>query len=108
MMTFTAVPAKSGLAQLLAWPIIRAHDMCQFMKACLLAFTDVVPVVRADLDPMLKSVSAAASLSADDGYRVGVSRERGIEPVHLLDGMDVTRTTLMAYYSIILNQQCAG
>jgi hypothetical protein len=32
------------------------------MQACLFAFTDVVSVVRADLDPTLKSVSVAASL----------------------------------------------
>jgi hypothetical protein len=82
--------------------------MRQFMQACLFAFTDVVPVVRADLDPTLKSVSAAASLSTHHGYRAGVSRERSPEPVHLLDGMDVTCTMLMAYYSIILDQHCAG
>jgi hypothetical protein len=36
--------------------------MRQFMHACLFAFTDVVPVVRADLDAALKRVGAAASL----------------------------------------------
>ena len=78
--------------------------MRQFMQACLFAFTDVVSVVRADLDPALKSVSVAASLSTHHGYGVGVCRERSLEPVHLLDGMDVTCTMLIAYYAIILDQ----
>jgi hypothetical protein len=82
--------------------------MRQFMQACLFAFTDVVPVVRADLDPALKSVSAAASLSTHHGYRVSVSQEGSLEPVHLLDGMDVACTMLMVYYSIILDEYCAG
>jgi hypothetical protein len=82
--------------------------MRQFMQACLFAFTDVVPAVRADLDPTLKSVSAAASPSAHHGYRADVSRERSLEPAHLLDNMDVTCTMLMAYYSIVLDQHCTG
>ena len=82
--------------------------MCQFMQACLFAFTDVVSAVRADLDPTLKSVSVAASLSAHHGYWVGVCRESSLEPVHLLDGMNVTCTMLIAYYATILDQHCAG
>ena len=82
--------------------------MRQFMQACLFAFTDVRSAVRADLDPTLKSVSLAASLSTHHGYEAGVCRERGLEPVHLLDGMDVTCTMLIAYYATILDQHCAG
>jgi len=82
--------------------------MRKFMQACLFAFTDVEPVVRADLDAALNGVSAADSPSAHHGYRTGVSRERSLEPVHLLDGIDVTCTMLMVYYSIALDQHCAG
>jgi hypothetical protein len=82
--------------------------MRQFMQACLFAFTDVVSVVRADFDPTLKSVSVAASLSTHHGYGGGVCRERSLEPVHLLDGMDVACTMPMVYYPVILYQHCAG
>jgi hypothetical protein len=58
MMAFTAAPAARGLAQLLARAVVRGHDVRQFMQACLFAFTDVMPVVGADLDPALRSVSA--------------------------------------------------
>jgi hypothetical protein len=71
--------------------------MRQFMQARLLAFTDVVPAVRADLYPALKSVGMADSLSAHHGQGFAVSRERGLEPVHLLDGMDVNFTMLVPY-----------
>jgi hypothetical protein len=82
--------------------------MRQFMQACLFAFTNVVSVVRADLDPALASVSVAASLSSHHGYGVGMSRERSLKPVHLLDGIDVTCTMLMAYYAIVLDQHYSG
>ena len=82
--------------------------MRQFMQACLFAFTDVVSVVRADLDPTLKSISVAASLPAHHGYEFVMCRERGPEPVHLLDVMDVTCTMLMGYYAIMLDQYCFG
>src|SRR6516164_2505537 len=108
MMTFTTVPAARRLAQLLAESVIRGHDVRQFMQACLFAFTDVIPAVRADLDPALNSVSVAASLSAHHGYRAGVGRERSHEPVHPLDGMDVTRTMPIVYYAVIPDQHCAG
>jgi hypothetical protein len=78
------------------------------MQACLLTFTNLIPVVRADLDLALNSVSAAASLSTYHGYRAGVCRERSREPVHPLDGMNVTRTMLVVYYAVILDQNCAG
>jgi hypothetical protein len=104
MMTFTAAPAEPRLTQFLAWPIIGAHDMRQFVQACLFAFTDIVSVVRADLDPMLKSVSAASPLPANHGYEVGVCRERSLEPVQLLDGMDVICAMPMIYRVIILDQ----
>ena len=82
--------------------------MRQFMQACLFAFADVVSAVRADPDPSLKSISVTASLSAHHGYEFGVGRERRREPVHLLDGMDVTCTMPMAYYAVVLDQQCFG
>jgi hypothetical protein len=89
MMTFTAVPAALRLAPLFARSVIGSHDVRQFMQACLFAFTDVMPVVRADLDPALNSVSVAAPLSTHHGYRAGVCQECCHEPIHLLDGMDV-------------------
>jgi hypothetical protein len=82
--------------------------MRQFMQACLFAFADVVSVVRADLDPMLKSVSVTSSLSTHYGYEVGVCRERSLEPVHLLDGMDVIRAMPMIYQVIVRDQHRAG
>ena len=108
MMTFTAVPAARRLAPLLARPVIRGHNVRQFMQACLFAFTDVVPVVRADLDPALSSVSVAASLSTDHGYRAGVCHECSCEPIHLLDGMDVPCAMPIVYYPVILDQYCMG
>src|SRR5215469_12347251 len=108
MMTFTAVPAARRLAPLLARPVIRGNDVRQFMQACLFAFTDVIPVVRADLDPALTSVSVAASLSTHHGYRAAVCPERSREPAHLLDGMDVTCTMLIVYYAVTLDQHRAG
>jgi hypothetical protein len=104
MMAFTAVLAEPRLAQFPAWPVIRAYDMRQFMQAGLFAFTDIVSVVHTDLDPSLKSVSAAASPSTLHGYGVGVCRERSLEPVHLLDGTNVIRAMLMIYYAIMLYQ----
>ena len=64
MMTFTAARAERGLASLLAGPVIRGHDVRQFMQACLLAFTGAIPAVRADLDPALNSISVADPLPA--------------------------------------------
>ena len=106
--TFTAVPAACGLAQLIVRAAIGGHDVRQFMQACLFAFADAAPVVRADLDPALRSVGAAASPSTHHGYRAGVRPERSREPVHLLDGMDVNCTMLKTYYAVILYQHFAG
>ena len=106
--TFTAVPAACGLAQLIVRAAIGGHDVRQFMQACLFASTDVRPVVRTDLDPALNGISAAASLSAHHGYRAGVRRERSREPVHLLDGMNVTCTMLIVYYAVIVYQHFVG
>jgi hypothetical protein len=78
------------------------------MQACLFAFTDIISVVRANLDPALNSVSVAASLSTHHGYRAGVCRERSRKPVHLLDGMDVTCAMLIVYCAVILDQHCPG
>ncbi len=74
--------------------------MRQLMKTCLFAFTDIQPVVRADLHPALTSVSAAASPATHNGYRAGACRERGLEPLHLLDGMDVSFAMPIIYYSL--------
>jgi hypothetical protein len=38
----------------------------------------------------------------------GVRRERSLEPVHLLDGMDVTCAMLVVYYVIGLDQHRIG
>ena len=108
MMTFTAVPAARRLAQLLAESVIRGHDVRQFMQACLFAFTDVIPAVRPDLDPALNSASVTASLSTHHGYRTGICWERGREPVHALNGMDVTCAILIVYYAVILDQHRVG
>ncbi len=82
--------------------------MRQFVQACLFALADVVSVVRAELDPALKSVGVAAPLSAHHGYGIGVCRECGLEPVHLLDGMDVACTMLKIYYAAVLDQHRGG
>src|SRR5258708_5992244 len=101
MMTFTAVPAEPRLAQFVAWSIVRAHDMRQFMQARLFALGDVQSVVRADLDLTLKSVSVTAPFSPDHGYGNGVCRERSLEPVHPLDGKNVNCTMLAVYYAVV-------
>jgi hypothetical protein len=108
MMTFTAAPAALGLAPLIARPVIGGHDVRQFMQARLFTSTDVTPAVRADLDPALSSVSVTSSLSTHHGYRDGVCREHNLEPVHLLDSMNVSGTMLIGYYAVILNQHRAG
>lgn len=82
--------------------------MRQFMQACLFAFPDVVPVARTNLDPTLKSVSVTASLSTHQGHGVGVCWERSLEPLHLLDGMDISSTMPMVYYAIAHYQHRVG
>ena len=81
--------------------------MRQLMKTCLFAFTDAKPVVRTDLHPPLTSVSATGSPATHNGDRVRVRRERSLEPLHLLDGMDVIRAVPIIYYPIILHKHCA-
>lgn len=70
MMTSTAAPAAAGLAQFVPRSIIGRHDMCQLMKTCLFAFTDVQSVVRSDFHAALAGVSATASPAAPDGVRI--------------------------------------
>jgi hypothetical protein len=88
--------------------MIRAHDVRQFMQACLFAFPDVVSVVRADLDPTLKSVSVTTSLSTHHGHGLGVCWERSLEPLCLLDGMDISYTMPTVYYAIVHYQHRYG
>jgi hypothetical protein len=78
------------------------------MQACLFAFTHVGPVVRADLDLALNSISATDSLSAQHGYGPGMSRERSAEPARLLDGVDIACTMVKIYYPVVPDQDCAG
>jgi hypothetical protein len=108
MMTLAAACAARGLAQLISWSIIRGHDVRQLMKTCLFAFTDTHSVVRADLHPALTSVSTTASPAALHGYRVRVRWKRSLEPLHLLDGIDVTCATPVIYYPIVIHQDRAG
>lgn len=82
--------------------------MRQFMETCLFAFTDIQSVVRADLHPALSSVSMTASSATHNGYRVRVYQERGREPLHLLDGMDVGCAMPIVYYPVIFHKHCAG
>jgi len=82
--------------------------MRQFMQACLFAFPDVVSVVRTDLDPPLKGVSVAASLSTYHGHGVVVSRESSLEPLHLLDGRNVSSAMPMVYCAIAYDQYRVG
>ena len=63
--------------------------MRQLMKACVFAFSDIETVVRSDLHATLGRVSVAQASATRNGYRIGVSRERSLEPVRLLNGMDV-------------------
>ena len=67
--------------------------MRQLMQARVFAFTDVHPVVRSDFHAALASISATASPAARNGYRVSVGAERGLEPFHPLDGMNVRCAT---------------
>lgn len=82
--------------------------MRQLMKTCLFAFTDTQSVVRADLHPALTSVSPAASPAAHDGYQVRVGREGSLEPLRLLDGMDVSSAMPIINYPIILHKHGAS
>ena len=61
-----------------------------------------------DLDPALNSVSVAASPSTHHGYRAGVCQECSREPIHSLDGMDVSCAMPIVDYPVILDQYCAG
>ena len=72
MMTLTAIPAESRFTPLAALSMVRAHDMRQFMQACLFAFANAAAVVGADLDAALERVSMAPSPSARNGYRARV------------------------------------
>lgn len=108
MVTSTAAPAAHGLAQFISRFIIRGYDMRQLMETCLFAFADIQSVVRADLHPAPTSVSVTASPTTYNGYRVGVCRERSLEPLHLLDGMDVGCAVPIIYYPIILHKHCEG
>jgi mannose-6-phosphate isomerase class I len=82
--------------------------MRQLMKTCLFAFTDIQSVVRADLHSALTGVSVATSAATDNGYRVGATRKRSHEPLHPLDGMDVSYAMPMIYYLITFYKYCAG
>ncbi len=108
MVTFTAVPAAHGLAQFICRPVVRGHDMRQLMKACLLAFADIRPVVRADLHPALTRVSVTDPPATYNGYRVRVGRERGPEPLRPLDGMNVSRAMTITYRLIVTFKHCAS
>jgi hypothetical protein len=80
--------------------------MRQFMQACLFAFTDAMSVIRADLDPALKGVGVASSLSAYHGYRGSMRWESRLKPFYLLDGKDVSHAMLVRYSAIIHDQHC--
>lgn len=82
--------------------------MRQLMKTGLFAFTDIQPVVRADLHSALTSVSVAASPATDNGHRVGATRECSREPLHPLDSMDVSCATPIIYYLIIFYKHGEG
>jgi hypothetical protein len=108
MMTFTAAPAMHGFAQFIGRPIVGGHDMRQLMKTCLFAFADTQSVVRADLHLALTSVSVTDSPAPDNGYRVRVGREGTLEPLHLLDGVEVSRAMPVIYYPAILHKHGAS
>jgi hypothetical protein len=63
--------------------------MRQLVKARVLASTGIPPVLGADLYPSLSGVGTAATPPADNGHRVDVGRERGLEPSCLLNGTDI-------------------
>jgi hypothetical protein len=105
MVTFTAGPAARRLTQFPAGPTFGGHDVRQFMQARLFARADTPPVVRADLHPTVGGVGAADAPAARNGYRVGVRRKRGREPVHLLNGVKVGPGMPIVHYLIIRNRQ---
>jgi hypothetical protein len=108
MMTFATAPSADGLAQFISRPVIGSHDMRQFVKTCLFAFTDTRPVVRSNLHLTLTSVSATASPATRNGDRIDVCRERSLEPLRLLDGMEVSRATPVIYCLPILHKYRAS
>lgn len=82
--------------------------MRQFVQAGLFAFADTESVIRADLDLTPKSVGVAASPASPDRQGGDVGRERGLEPVRLLDGKDISRAMSMAYAAVGQDQHRAG
>jgi hypothetical protein len=64
-----------------------------------------MPVISADLDPPLGSISRTAPSPTDDDYlMIAVRREPCDEPIHLLDGMDVARAPLIRDYPVLVSQ----
>ena len=108
MMTFAAATAKPGFTSLPAWSIVGRDDMRELVQARLLALPDVTAAVSAYLDSALKGIGVTASAPADHGYRVDMRGERGLEPVHPLDGMNISRAILIIYYTHALDQHLAG
>lgn len=71
-MAFTAVPALERLARFPSRVKIGSHDMCQLVKARMLASIRVPSIIRADLHPPLRCVGAAAASAPHNAYRIGV------------------------------------
>lgn len=96
MVASAASLAPLGLTQLLARPVVGGHDVRQLMQAGMFAPGDIEAVVRAQRHPAQDGVGAANSTAAHDGDGIGVRRERGLKPLHLLDGMNVDRALPVA------------
>jgi hypothetical protein len=108
MMTFAAVNAKPWFTSLLAWSVVARDDMRQLVQARLLALPDVAAAVSAYLDSALKRIGVTAPAPAGHGHGVGMRGERGLEPVHPLDGMYISRAIPIIYYILALDQHFAG
>lgn len=110
MMTFAAANAKPRFTSLLAWSVVGRDDVRQLVQARLLALPDVAAAVSAYLDSALKGIGVTAPAPAGhgDGDGVGMRGERGLEPVHPLDGMYISRAIPIIYYILALDQHFAG
>jgi hypothetical protein len=96
VMAFAAGSAPRGLTQFVSWPVVGRHDVRQFMKTGLLAFTDTHPVFRADLYQVLPGISVTAPAAAPDNDGFGAGGEGGPEPFGLLDGVEIGRAVPVA------------
>lgn len=92
MVASAAIRTLQRFARFPSRAVVGGHDVCQLVKARMLALTYIPSVIRADLHPSLSDVGVAAPPAAHNGDRGGVRWEGSLEPPRLLNGMDVKAT----------------